>query len=79
MEKEVLHITTGSTAVDEILQGGIETKAITEIYGEYRCDPLITIFVRIYLLLWLMTYVMPLQNREDSAVLHIVCDMPNGS
>jgi meiotic recombination protein DMC1 len=36
MEKEVLHITTGSTAVDEILQGGIETKAITEIYGEYR-------------------------------------------
>ncbi len=36
MEKEVLHITTGCAAVDEILQGGIETKAITEIYGEYR-------------------------------------------
>eukprot|EP00983_Pelagomonas_calceolata_P055480 1144163-Pelagomonas_calceolata.AAC.4 len=27
----------GSRAVDELLGGGLETKSITEIYGEYRC------------------------------------------
>ena len=32
-----MHISTGSLAVDELLQGGIETKCLTEIYGEYRC------------------------------------------
>jgi len=29
-------ITTGATAVDAILGGGIETGSITEVYGEFR-------------------------------------------
>jgi RecA/RadA recombinase len=37
MRKDVIKITTGSKAVDEILSGGIQTRAITEIHGEWRC------------------------------------------
>ncbi|ORX40976.1 putative recombinase [Kockovaella imperatae] len=33
---ELVHITTGSTGLDTILSGGIETGAITELYGEFR-------------------------------------------
>ncbi|KAG2429936.1 hypothetical protein HYH02_013887 [Chlamydomonas schloesseri] len=35
--KEVISITTGCKELDDILEGGIETGSITEIYGEYRC------------------------------------------
>lgn len=34
--RDVLRVSTGAAAVDAILGGGIETKAITEVYGEYR-------------------------------------------
>jgi meiotic recombination protein DMC1 len=34
--KKVLFITTGSQKLDEVLGGGIESKAITEIFGEAR-------------------------------------------
>lgn len=34
--KEVLTITTGSQKLDELLQGGIESMSITEIFGEFR-------------------------------------------
>jgi DNA repair protein RAD51 len=34
--KEVIYITTGSKALDKLLEGGIETGAITEIFGEFR-------------------------------------------
>lgn len=34
--KQVLHITTGSTALDKILGGGIETGSISEAFGEFR-------------------------------------------
>lgn len=33
--KEVLKITTGSHSVDKLLGGGVETKAITELFGAY--------------------------------------------
>ncbi|GLC39242.1 DNA repair protein RAD51 A [Pleodorina starrii] len=35
--KEVINVTTGCKELDSILEGGIETGSITEIYGEYRC------------------------------------------
>ncbi|KAL6532366.1 Meiotic recombination protein dmc1 [Orobanche gracilis] len=35
--KSVVRITTGSQALDELLGGGIETLAITEAFGEFRC------------------------------------------
>lgn len=34
--KQVIHLTTGSTALDAILGGGIETCSITELFGEFR-------------------------------------------
>eukprot|EP00981_Chlorochromonas_danica_P015130 scaffold10649_cov214-Ochromonas_danica.AAC.4 len=34
--KNIIHITTGSTALDKILGGGIETASITELFGEFR-------------------------------------------
>jgi meiotic recombination protein DMC1 len=34
--KQVIHITTGSTALDGILGGGVETSSITELFGEFR-------------------------------------------
>ncbi len=33
--KDMKRITTGSEEIDEILGGGVETQAITELYGEY--------------------------------------------
>ena len=34
-QTKVKRLTTGSNELDELLLGGIETSAITEIYGEY--------------------------------------------
>ncbi len=35
MRQNVLRLTTGSKALDQILDGGLETQTITEFYGEY--------------------------------------------
>ncbi|MGB9741270.1 MAG: DNA repair and recombination protein RadA [Candidatus Bathyarchaeia archaeon] len=35
MRQQVLRLTTGSKALDSILDGGLETQTITEFYGEY--------------------------------------------
>ncbi len=35
--KALQKITTGSKALDELLGGGIETQAITEVFGEFGC------------------------------------------
>jgi DNA repair protein RadA len=35
MRQSVLRLTTGSKALDSILNGGLETQTITEFYGEY--------------------------------------------
>lgn len=35
MRQNVLRLTTGSKALDELLDGGLETQTITEFYGEY--------------------------------------------
>ncbi|WIA40926.1 hypothetical protein OEZ86_004581 [Tetradesmus obliquus] len=34
--REIIKVTTGAAALDTLLGGGMETKAITELYGEYR-------------------------------------------
>ncbi len=34
--QDVVHLTTGSKELDKLLQGGIETGSITEIFGEFR-------------------------------------------
>lgn len=34
--KSLLKISTGSTAFDQLLQGGIESQSITEVFGEFR-------------------------------------------
>ena len=36
VREEVLYITTGSKELDKLLAGGIETGAITEMFGEFR-------------------------------------------
>ena len=36
MSKDVISISTGSTELDKLLGGGIETGSITEIFGEFR-------------------------------------------
>eukprot|EP01096_Ripella_sp_DP13-Kostka_P016618 TRINITY_DN8154_c0_g1_i1.p1 TRINITY_DN8154_c0_g1~~TRINITY_DN8154_c0_g1_i1.p1 ORF type:complete len:363 (+),score=181.82 TRINITY_DN8154_c0_g1_i1:59-1090(+) len=33
---EIVHLATGSTELDNLLKGGIETGSITEIFGEFR-------------------------------------------
>ena len=35
--KELLMVSTGCQALNDILGGGLETGSITELYGEYRC------------------------------------------
>jgi DNA repair protein RAD51 len=32
----MINLTTGSKELDTLLQGGIETGSVTEIYGEFR-------------------------------------------
>ena len=34
--EQMISISTGSSALDTLLQGGIETGSITELYGEFR-------------------------------------------
>jgi DNA repair protein RAD51 len=34
--EEIIYLTTGSKELDKLLQGGIETGSITEIFGEFR-------------------------------------------
>jgi DNA repair protein RAD51 len=34
--EEIIHLTTGSKELDRLLEGGIETGSITEIFGEFR-------------------------------------------
>lgn len=34
--EDIIHVTTGSQELDALLQGGIETGSITEIFGEFR-------------------------------------------
>ena len=34
--KHVVHVTTGSSALDKILGGGVESASITELFGEFR-------------------------------------------
>ncbi|KAG8859108.1 recombinase rad51 [Tulasnella sp. 330] len=36
MRSELVHITTGSSQLDTLLGGGIETGSITELFGEFR-------------------------------------------
>jgi DNA repair protein RadA len=36
MRRNMLRVTTGSDSLDDLLGGGVETGAITELYGEYR-------------------------------------------
>lgn len=34
--KDLITLTTGSNALDELLKGGFETGSITELFGEFR-------------------------------------------
>ena len=34
--QQMVHLTSGSTSLDQLLGGGIETGSITEIFGEFR-------------------------------------------
>lgn len=36
MTKDLITISTGSSDLDSLLGGGVETGAITEIFGEFR-------------------------------------------
>ncbi len=36
IRRNMLRVTTGSDSLDDLLGGGVETGAITELYGEYR-------------------------------------------
>lgn len=36
MRDSVVHVTTGCKALDELIGGGLETRSLTEVAGEYR-------------------------------------------
>lgn len=35
-QREIVYINFGATQLNELLGGGLESKAITEVYGEFR-------------------------------------------
>ena len=37
LSRPEVQITTGSSKLDHLLKGGVETGQITEIFGEFRC------------------------------------------
>lgn len=43
-QREIVRISTGATALDTLLGGGMETKCITELYGEFRWVAEVTSF-----------------------------------
>lgn len=65
--EKIYYITTGSKAFDEMMQGGIESGCITEIFGEFRtgktqlCHTLcVTSQVRFLILVLIKSF----QNQE---------------
>lgn len=36
VRQNIVHLTTGSSELDKLLGGGLETNSITEIFGEFR-------------------------------------------
>ena len=36
LRRDTVHIRTGAESVDAILDGGVQTRCLTEIYGEWR-------------------------------------------
>lgn len=36
VRQNIIHLSTGSSELDKLLGGGIESRAITEIFGEFR-------------------------------------------
>lgn len=36
--REIVRINFGAEQINELLGGGLESKAITEMFGEYRCS-----------------------------------------
>ena len=64
---EIIQLTTGSKELDKLLQGGIETGSITEIFGEFRtgktqlchqlavtCQVLSTVYSLLRVLPWVL-------------------------
>ena len=37
--KEVVHLTTGSKALDAVMGGGVRSMEISEVFGEFRYTP----------------------------------------
>ena len=73
--EDIIKITTGSTKLDELLGGGIETGSITELFGEFRtgktqiCHMLcVTCQVRCALKLVILhsLYILKLSDSVDS-------------
>jgi len=36
VRQNIIHLSTGSSELDKLLGGGVESRAITEIFGEFR-------------------------------------------
>jgi len=39
MRKDTVNIRTGADSIDAILGGGVPTRSITEMFGEWRYEP----------------------------------------
>ena len=48
--RSIISLTTGSTQLDKILGGGVETGSITELFGEFRTGKYLTIIFKSFLL-----------------------------
>lgn len=48
--RSIISLTTGSTQLDKILGGGVETGSITELFGEFRTGKYLTIILKSFLL-----------------------------
>lgn len=48
--RSIISLTTGSTQLDKILGGGVETGSITELFGEFRTGKYLAIMLKSFLL-----------------------------
>jgi DNA repair protein RAD51 len=75
---DIVQISTGSAELDKLLEGGMETGSITEIFGEFRtgkcvlCDPDSAVDGSLFQILTLPSCC----NRQNSALPPALCHVP---
>lgn len=84
--RDIVRINFGAQQINELLGGGLESKAITEIFGEYRWDLSLPAYMLLLLAMissslcstavsatCMLTVTLSVQDWQDTTMSHAVC------